>query len=147
MPKQLLRKVGEWNADLINGGSQGHSAIGRFFLGSVSRSVAEQARCSVRIAHRGLQRTAGEPNEIIIAAKNPPEVEHRVERVVARAWPVDTRIRLVVVDDTFSADGASAFYSDGRSIYKSAADRLATDGRLVSVQIKSGDPTQRSFLK
>lgn len=41
------------NAELIFVGSQGRSAIGRFILGSVSKRVATDAECSVRVARRG----------------------------------------------------------------------------------------------
>jgi nucleotide-binding universal stress UspA family protein len=46
---ELLRKADEWKPDLIVVGSHGRGAIGRFFLGSVSRKIAEQASSPVRV--------------------------------------------------------------------------------------------------
>jgi nucleotide-binding universal stress UspA family protein len=138
--EELLRKVREWNADLIMGGSQGRSAIGRFFLGSVSKSVAERADCSVRVVRHRNDKADTEPSEIILAAKSPVDAERIVEAVSQRVWRGDTRMRLVAVDDGFSRGRVSAFYSDGKSIYESIAQRLAASGAQVSVQLENGDP-------
>jgi nucleotide-binding universal stress UspA family protein len=137
---ELLRKVDEWKADLIMGGSQGRSAIGRFFLGSVSKSVAEEAASSVRVVRRGFEKAADEPIEILLGAKDPAEAERIVEAVGRRVWPADTRVRLVAVDDGVSAGGIAAFYPDEESIYESAAKGLSAVGLRVSVQIERGDP-------
>lgn len=137
---ELLQKAADWGPDLILGGSQGRSMLGRFFLGSVSKSVAEEAACSVRVVRRGFEKADGDPIEIILGAKNPAEAERLVGALGRRAFPADTRIRLVAVDDGVSASGVSAFYSDGKSIYESAAESLAANGTRVSVQIESGDP-------
>lgn len=52
--EELLKKAGEIKPDLIVLGSHGRSAIGRFFLGSVSQEVAEKATCPVRVAGKNL---------------------------------------------------------------------------------------------
>jgi len=46
----LIDAADEWKADLVVVGSQGHSALKRLFLGSVSKRVVTDARCSVRVA-------------------------------------------------------------------------------------------------
>ena len=58
---ELLRKAAVWKPDLIVVGSQGRSALGRFFLGSVSKKVAEKAECPVRVVQGKLKksRTSG----------------------------------------------------------------------------------------
>jgi nucleotide-binding universal stress UspA family protein len=45
----ILDDAAEWQADLIVLGSHGRKGVGRFFLGSVSETVARHARCSVQI--------------------------------------------------------------------------------------------------
>jgi len=47
--KAISAYASEWGADLILVGSHGHSAIGRFLLGSVAESVAVHAHCSVEV--------------------------------------------------------------------------------------------------
>lgn len=54
----LIDAADNFNADLIVVGSQGRSAIGRLFLGSVSKQIAEDANCSVRVARGGFKRMA-----------------------------------------------------------------------------------------
>jgi len=49
-PKEvILDEAEQWGADLIVVGSQGHGAIRRLFLGSVSLALATSAPCSVEI--------------------------------------------------------------------------------------------------
>jgi nucleotide-binding universal stress UspA family protein len=45
----ILDEAEEWSADLIVMGSHGHSALGRFLMGSVSHAVMSHAPCSVEI--------------------------------------------------------------------------------------------------
>ncbi len=137
---ELLRKTETWNADLIICGSQGRSAIGRFFLGSVSRSVAERSTSSVRIVRRGTDKTNNAPIEVILGAKDPTEAEKLVKAVGRRVWPADTRVRLVAIDDGVSVGRVSAFYSDGKAIYQSIVEPLKDILVNISVQIESGNP-------
>ena len=46
----IMDAANRFNADLIVVGSQGRSAIGRLFLGSVSKQIAEDADCSMRVS-------------------------------------------------------------------------------------------------
>jgi len=48
----ILEKAERWVADLIVMGSHGYGAWRGFLLGSVSRSVVTQAKCSVEVVHR-----------------------------------------------------------------------------------------------
>jgi nucleotide-binding universal stress UspA family protein len=53
-PKQLLvQEAQRWSADCIFVGAQGHSAIERYLLGSVSATVAARATCSVEVIRQG----------------------------------------------------------------------------------------------
>lgn len=48
----ILEEAERWKADLIVMGSHGYGAWRGFLLGSVSRAVVTQAKCSVEVVHR-----------------------------------------------------------------------------------------------
>ena len=54
--RALLDAVREWRADLLVLGSQGTTALGRLFLGSVAHALVTHAPCNVEIVR--LQRAA-----------------------------------------------------------------------------------------
>lgn len=95
----ILKKAGEWRADLIVVGSHGRSAMERFFLGSVSHKVANEARCSVRIARPRHLSTHPHPR-IIVAVDGSPDSEVAVHAVLARRWPAQAQFRLITVLDS-----------------------------------------------
>lgn len=137
---ELLRKADEWKPDLIVVGSHGRGAIGRFFLGSVSKKIAEEASCSVRVVRRGLEKDADAPIKIIVGASSLPDVEQVVRAVARRALSGQTKARLIKVDDGVSAGRVSAVYPYANAILESSADELRAAGLEVSVDVKSGNP-------
>jgi nucleotide-binding universal stress UspA family protein len=48
----IVEEAKEWPADLIVVGSQGHTGIARWLLGSVAQSVVAHAPCSVEVVRR-----------------------------------------------------------------------------------------------
>ncbi|HYV00207.1 MAG TPA: universal stress protein [Pyrinomonadaceae bacterium] len=53
LPREaILEEAERWKADLIVLGSHGYGAWRGFLLGSVSRAVVAQAKCSVEVVHR-----------------------------------------------------------------------------------------------
>src|ERR1041384_7971588 len=58
---ELIRKADEWNPDLIVGGWRGRSALGLFFLGSVSRNVVTDSHHSVRVVRGTDEKRVDEP--------------------------------------------------------------------------------------
>ena len=98
---EVIKKSDEWQAELVVVGPQGHTALGRLFLGSVSQKVLTEAHCSVRIARR---RTNDDnaPLRVLIAVDGSTNSEAAIEAVAKRLWAEGTEIHLVAVDDPFS---------------------------------------------
>ena len=90
----IIEKADEWEADLIVVGSHGHTALGRFFFGSVSQKVLHEARRSVRVA-RGRIEEPGTPVRLIIGIDGSKGAEAAVEAVAARKWPAGSEARIV----------------------------------------------------
>jgi nucleotide-binding universal stress UspA family protein len=81
---ELIQKADQSGADLIIVGSQGRSALGRLFLGSVSKKVATEARCSVRVVRGGVEKGDAAAPRIIVGVDGSPEAERAVRRGRAR---------------------------------------------------------------
>jgi nucleotide-binding universal stress UspA family protein len=159
--RELLRKAEEWRPDLIVVGSQGRSALGQFFLGSVSKKLATEARSSVRVARRTDEKSGNEPPRIMIGVDGSPEAERAVRSVGRRVWPEGTEVRIVTVDDgvlptriahilpTATAmirDGNGGAATKARRMAEWAAEELRAIGLRVSVAIEKGDP-RRVLIK
>ncbi|HEU4595723.1 MAG TPA: universal stress protein, partial [Pyrinomonadaceae bacterium] len=153
--RELLRKAERWQPDLIVVGSQGRSALGRFFLGSVSKALATNARCSVRVGRRGVEKDDGAPRRLIVGVDGSPGAARAVRAVGRRAWPAGTEVRLVVVDDGSGPARLAdiqprlAELATGRDEGPSVNARLMAEGaRMVlldgglsaSVEIREGNP-------
>jgi nucleotide-binding universal stress UspA family protein len=102
---ELVFAADKWQPDLVVVGSHGHSALGRFVLGSVSQVVLNEAQCSVRIA-RGRVEEPDAPVRLIVGLDGSPESKTLVQIVAERRWPADSQIKLVVVDDPVTVNFA-----------------------------------------
>jgi nucleotide-binding universal stress UspA family protein len=94
----LMERADEWGADLIVVGSQGRSVMGRMILGSVSRKIATDAKCSVLVG-RGMGEGRGEKNgsavRLIIGLDGSESSDQVIRAVAARTWPGGSLARLV----------------------------------------------------
>lgn len=136
---ELLSVADEWKPDLIIIGSHGRSAIGRFFLGSVSKEVAETTDRAIRVVRISRNREDNTPNKIIVGAKSLPDMERVLRIVGKRAWPDRTEICLIAVDDGISASRISSVYPYGKAIVEQAAEALTEKGIPVSAEVKRGE--------
>ncbi|HWN07935.1 MAG TPA: universal stress protein [Pyrinomonadaceae bacterium] len=149
---ELVRKANEWKAELLVVGSEGRSAIGRLILGSVSLEVATDAGCSVRIGRRGPAQPDRKELRILFGLDGSPGAERAIRKVLMRAWPARTELRVVAVDD-----GVSPIQSDVNWVSEMHVreDTSIAAGRIINVAearglsvtaaIKEGDP-QRVLL-
>ena len=156
MPSQeLLQKVEQWQPDLVVVGSQGRSALGQFFLGSVSKKLATESRTPVRVVRRTIEKSGDRPTQIIIGVDGSPGAEGAVRLVGRRVWPDSTEVKLVAVDDSVSPARiahilpAAAAAITGRNeettakateMIEWAAEELRAIGLRISVAIVKGDP-------
>lgn len=157
--REILKKAESYQPDLIIVGSQGLSALGRFFLGSVSQKVATEAHTSVRIARGRVQET-DEPARIVIAVDGSPESNAAIRSVANRNWnkgtevvlltatgniePKDYKAILGFVDSTSSNPEVKAEVDELSSIKQVLEEaleaQLRSKGLSVSTIIRTGDP-------
>ena len=90
----------EWRADLIVAGSHGHSAIGRFLLGSVAQGILRTAPCSVEIVRPGTGGPASShPLKILLATDGSDCSVGAAHSLAKRPWPVGTVIKVLSVEE------------------------------------------------
>lgn len=152
--QELLREAQFWDADVIVVGSRGLSALGRFFLGSVSKTVAAEARCSVRIARRVTGKTKSPvAPRIIVGLDGSSGAARAVQAIRMRAWPDGTVMRLIAVEKELESfkdvsQGLEALVVESREsppvnarlMAERASVLLLAEGLNVSVEIMQGDP-------
>lgn len=90
----ILHRADELKPDLIVVGSHGRSALGRVFLGSVSRNVLHSAHCNVRIA-RSRKAEPETPIRLIVGLDGSKGAEAAIKAVAARHWPTGSEARIV----------------------------------------------------
>jgi nucleotide-binding universal stress UspA family protein len=153
--RELLRAAERWRPGLVVAGSQGRSAFGRFFLGSVSEALANGAPGSVRVGRRVEEREDGAPVRLVVGVDGSPGARRAVRAVAQRVWPAGTEVRLVVVDDGSGPASAAdiepslADLLTGREEVAPVNARLMAEGARVvlserglkaSVEIREGHP-------
>jgi nucleotide-binding universal stress UspA family protein len=96
---ELIAAANDWKADLTVVGSQGLSALKRFFLGSVSKRIVTDSGCSVRVARPRVEKDEDAPPRIIIGVDGSPAAEQAIYAVGQRVWQDAAEVRLIAVDD------------------------------------------------
>lgn len=118
----LVREAAVREPDLVVVGSQGRSALGRLFFGSVSKSVLDHSGVSVRIA-RKRKREEGAAPRVLAAVDGSPDSEVMLREISNRRWPEGTEIRLIAVDDPLKRS------DDGYVIWNFEHDRPEDNAR------------------
>lgn len=155
---ELLDLAEEWKADLIVVGSEGRSIVKRFLLGSVSRKLANDAHCSVRVSRPGNRKeTDKSPPRIIVGVDGSPASVQAIHSVGQRVWQDGTEVHLVSVDDdittgriAYQVPQAAAMINSSlqkkrdriQSILEWGEEELNNIGMNAKAKIIKGDPTQ-----
>lgn len=95
---EIISKADVWKPDLVVVGSHGRSALGRFFLGSVSQKVLTESHSSVRIA-RGRIEVDPSPVRIVVAVDGSSGAANALRTVASRSWPPGSEARVIIVED------------------------------------------------
>ncbi len=154
---EIITKANEIKADLIVVGSHGRSAVGRFFLGSISNKVLSEAHCSVRIARGRVEVDPSPPQRVIIGYDGSLGASAAVEAVVARNWRDESDFKIVVATDSLVPTSIGRFVQpvtgwveDKMKIESEWLEKLAQpalqtlkDAHLkATLQIVAGNPKQ-----
>lgn len=139
-PKRvILDEAGRWAADLIVVGTHGYSAFERIWLGSVSRAIASNAECAVRIVRRpNAPIEAGKGMKILLAVDGSKFSDATVEEIATRPWPQGSEIRVLsalhlqfaptpevwALPDGYYARVEETMREQGESAVQHAASRL-----------------------
>ena len=155
--RKILEKAGGFCPDLIVMGAQGKNAISQLFLGSISGKIVSEAKCSVRVARVGKEKTSTAPVRIIIGFDGSPGAEAAVEAVIARKLNETSEIFLVTAIDPIVPESIGRFMSasiiwvekeirtERRWIEKIAHHallKLKTAGFRAELCVRNGNPKQ-----
>lgn len=105
---EILARADAFKPDLIVVGSHGRSAIGRFFLGSISAKVLNEAHCSVRVA-RGRNEVDPAPARILVGFDGSKGAQAAVQAVSSRHWCESSEVRLVTATEDVTPSAIGRF--------------------------------------
>lgn len=150
----IVKKAGEWDADLVVVGSRKQTKTLKFSLGSVAQKVVNEAPCSVRIVHYAAEEV-NSPVRIIIGADGSADSELAVNAVAKREWKKGSAAHLVTVVDVrmstapaVAGSGADKWIKERDQkeedwIHRMSEDfqkKLKPSGLTVTSLVKEGDP-------
>ena len=151
-PRRAISEyANEWHADLIMVGSHGHSAIGRFLLGSVAQGILRTAPCSIEIVRSasGGPALSSHPMRILLATDGSDCSMEALQSFAKRPWPDGTVIRVLSVEELIILDGQVAGYPLSSVYPQSLLEELTTQARdRASSAVKSArEILQRTRMK
>ena len=136
----VLEVAKQFQPDLIVVGSHGRGAFGRFFLGSFSLKVLNEALCSVRVSRRSPARTLDDdsPTRVVIGFDGSPDSVLAVEAVAKRVWRQDSAVRLMTSVEPGIHPNFDDQMQKTEQARRQAVHRLESAGLHVSTVIKLG---------
>ncbi|QQS42962.1 MAG: universal stress protein [Acidobacteriota bacterium] len=153
--REILTEAEQFKPDLVVVGSQGRTALGRLFLGSISQKVLSEAACSVRIG-RTFEASPGK-SVIVIAFDGSKGSYAAVDAVAKRHWEVPCEIHLVTACEELVPTAVGRFIppivdwvkeeakTERETIRKLADEAFKTlegAGCGVTLEVRNGNPKQ-----
>jgi len=150
---EVINKSDKWEPNLVVVGSQGRSALGRLFLGSVSQKILTEARCSVRVGRRPTAPDRA-PVRVLVGVDGSPGAEAAVQAVAKREWPFGTEVSVIAVEDPtvptvlgnliprvakWIGESEEGDHQWVRKMVEASAEDLRGAGLDVSPVVKEGD--------
>lgn len=154
---EIWSKSNEMKADLIVVGSHGHTALGRFFLGSISNKVLTEAHCSVRVARGKIEVDPAPPQRIVIGFDGSEGALAAVAAVAMRNWREGTEVRLLAAADPLLPTAIGLFVppvsswvdeemkSESERVEKLAGESLTllrSKNLAAEIRVFAGNPKQ-----
>jgi len=147
--QEIIRKVTEWNPDLVVIGQHGRGGLKRSGLGRVAKRLLKEANCSVRIARARIRRRAAPPR-IVIPLVASQDLDATARVVTSRLWPPRTEVKLVaslgpILSETQLACGAlnaqvEAVAEAVMDLQHPVERKLRSASLLVTSEIMAGSP-------
>lgn len=137
----IISKAAEWGADLILVGSRNRSALGRFFLGSVSQKVVLEAGCSVRIARSDSVTDKNAPRRLVAGFDSAETGDLLIEAIARRDWAQESVLTILTATDSFNENAVQPFRQifDAHAFQKAAREKLASSGLKILSKVKEGE--------
>jgi nucleotide-binding universal stress UspA family protein len=153
---EILARAEEFNPDLIVVGSQGRNAVGRILLGSISKKVLTEAKCSVRVARSKIE-VDPMPLRIMIGFDGSPGAKLAIEKVASRNWGENAEVLLIAAVHSFVPTAIGRFippvkewvkedFESERYLIEKLAEvplkTLENAGLKTKLDIKEGNPKE-----
>lgn len=148
---EVINRASELDTDLIVVGSHGRSTLGRFFLGSISQKVLNEARCSVRLGRKPPDASG----VLLVAVDGSRGGEAAVHEVATREWPSGIRIYVISAEDPtvplafgglnedinkWVGDSGEGQRDWVQKMVEASAEHLRQAGLDALPEVKQGDP-------
>jgi nucleotide-binding universal stress UspA family protein len=136
LTNDIVEKAQSYGADLIVLGSKASPSPDITDYAGPALSVARAAHCSVRIA-RTAERSTRSPIHILIGLDETKSIEGIVKVVAERAWPIGTKVDIVVTGELKPRDPARE--SLAALALQEIVAKLRATGSNVSIAFKYGE--------
>ncbi len=138
----VAKKARQWDPNLIVLGLQDSAEYGRPYFGDVSRRIAIEAKCSVRLA-RGFNAETDEAPRVLLCVDGSPYTEAAVYAVASRDWPKGTDVRILTVVNPFDysiPEFLDKAIERAKSFHRIIANELDRTPAFISSVVENGEP-------